>query len=163
VLSATLCLVSAHRLAEDGPHLLRRAPAPIGQVDLVVAAARPQSPGCGEVVQPGNVRALVGVGTAVHELDAGPSSKRSTRTRPATAGPSFFAILANAASYPVSFSVDYPDRDLDRTTSALRIFTVIPIAIVLGAVAGGTWEWSSGNGPRGSPRARAGCCSSARS
>jgi hypothetical protein len=39
--------------------------------------------------------------------------------------------------YPVSFSVDYPDRDLNRVTSALRIFTVIPIAIVLGAVAGG--------------------------
>ena len=48
----------------------------------------------------------------------------------------------DGASYPVTFSVDYPDRDLDRTTSAVRIFTVIPIAIVLGAVAGGTWEWS---------------------
>jgi Domain of unknown function (DUF4389) len=49
----------------------------------------------------------------------------------------------------VTFSVDYPDRDLDRTTSALRIFTVIPIAIVLGAVAGGTWEWSYSNGAKG--------------
>jgi len=34
--------------------------------------------------------------------------------------------------YPVTFSVDYPDRDLDRMTSAFRIFTVIPIAIVFG-------------------------------
>ena len=35
--------------------------------------------------------------------------------------------------YPVSFSVDYPDRSLDRVSSAFRIFWVIPIAIILGA------------------------------
>jgi hypothetical protein len=52
-------------------------------------------------------------------------------------------------AYPVSFSVDYPDRYLNRITSALRIFTVIPIAIVLGAVAGGTWQWSYQNGASG--------------
>ena len=55
----------------------------------------------------------------------------------------------DAVPYPVSFSVDYPDRDLDRVTSIFRIFTVIPIGIVLGAVAGGTWEWSYGNGTTG--------------
>jgi hypothetical protein len=38
--------------------------------------------------------------------------------------------------YPVNFSVDYPDRALNRLTSAFRIFTVIPIAIVLGMVEG---------------------------
>jgi hypothetical protein len=38
--------------------------------------------------------------------------------------------------YPVRFSVEYPDRDLNRLTTALRIFTVIPIAIVLGSIAG---------------------------
>jgi hypothetical protein len=37
--------------------------------------------------------------------------------------------------YPLTFSVDYPDRELDRLTTFFRIFTVIPIAIVLGAVA----------------------------
>jgi Domain of unknown function (DUF4389) len=36
--------------------------------------------------------------------------------------------------YPVSFSVDYPDRLLDRGTSAFRIFMVIPIAIILGGL-----------------------------
>jgi hypothetical protein len=36
--------------------------------------------------------------------------------------------------HPVRFSVDYPDRPLDRLTSAFRIFTVIPIAIVLGTI-----------------------------
>ncbi|HWV24716.1 MAG TPA: DUF4389 domain-containing protein [Thermomicrobiales bacterium] len=43
--------------------------------------------------------------------------------------------------YPVRFSVDYPDRQLNRVTTLLRIFTIIPIAIVLGAVNGGTWQW----------------------
>ncbi len=55
----------------------------------------------------------------------------------------------DGTSHPVSFSVDYPDRELDRLTSFLRIITVIPIAIVLGAVAGGTWEWSYPNGATG--------------
>jgi hypothetical protein len=44
--------------------------------------------------------------------------------------------------YPVRFSVDYPDRELNRLTSALRIFTVIPIAIVLASIGG---YWGSGN------------------
>ncbi|MDR3035031.1 MAG: DUF4389 domain-containing protein [Kitasatospora sp.] len=44
--------------------------------------------------------------------------------------------------YPATFSVDYPDRPLDRLSTAFRIFLVIPIAIVLGAVSGGTWQWS---------------------
>ena len=55
----------------------------------------------------------------------------------------------DGTSYPVSFSVGYPDRELDRLTSLFRIFTVIPIGIVLGAVAGGTWEWSYPNGATG--------------
>jgi Domain of unknown function (DUF4389) len=44
--------------------------------------------------------------------------------------------------YPVQFSVDYPGQPLDRLSTAFRIFLVIPIAIVLGAVSGGTWQWS---------------------
>jgi hypothetical protein len=40
--------------------------------------------------------------------------------------------------YPLTFDVSYPDRDLDRLTTGLRIFTVIPIAIVLGALSGGS-------------------------
>jgi hypothetical protein len=49
-------------------------------------------------------------------------------------------------TYPVEFSVDYPDRSLNRLTSAFRIFVAIPILIVLGTVSGGTWQWSSGRG-----------------
>ena len=55
----------------------------------------------------------------------------------------------DGVSYPVSFSVDYPDRDLDRMTSFFRIFTIIPIGIVLASVAGGTWQWTYGNGAAG--------------
>src|SRR5580765_1802192 len=49
-------------------------------------------------------------------------------------------------TYPVQFSIDYPDRALDRVTTAFRIFVAIPILIVLGAVSGGTWQWSTQNG-----------------
>ena len=46
--------------------------------------------------------------------------------------------------HPVRFSVEYPDRPLDRLATAFRIFTVIPIAIVLGSIGGysGGWEGS---------------------
>jgi Domain of unknown function (DUF4389) len=46
--------------------------------------------------------------------------------------------------YPVQFAVDYPDRPLNRLTTFFRIFTVIPIAIVLGTVSGQTWGSSDG-------------------
>jgi hypothetical protein len=46
-------------------------------------------------------------------------------------------------TYPVQFSVDYPDRPLDRVTTLLRIFMIVPILIVLGGVSGGTWRWST--------------------
>jgi Domain of unknown function (DUF4389) len=49
---------------------------------------------------------------------------------------------------PVRFSVSYPDRELNRLTSALRIFTVIPIGIVLASIGGFTASVS-----QGSPRA----------
>jgi hypothetical protein len=45
----------------------------------------------------------------------------------------------------VQFDVDYPDRELNRLTTFFRIFTVIPIAIVLGAVDGGS-SWSNNAG-----------------
>ena len=39
-------------------------------------------------------------------------------------------------SYPVQFDVEYPERELDRLTTAFRIFMVIPIAIVLATLGG---------------------------
>jgi hypothetical protein len=38
--------------------------------------------------------------------------------------------------HPVRFSAEYPDRPLDRLSTAFRIFTVIPIAIVLSSIGG---------------------------
>jgi uncharacterized protein DUF4389 len=46
-------------------------------------------------------------------------------------------------AHPVRFSVDYPDRELNRVTTAFRIFTVIPIAIVLGAIGGYSARWGT--------------------
>jgi hypothetical protein len=48
-------------------------------------------------------------------------------------------------SHPVRFSVDYPDRPLNRLTTALRIFTAIPILIVLGSIQGYSSSWSGGD------------------
>jgi Domain of unknown function (DUF4389) len=53
-------------------------------------------------------------------------------------------------AYPVQFSVEYPDRDLDRLTTAFRIFMIIPIAIVLALVGGASGpppEAYGGDGP----------------
>jgi hypothetical protein len=38
--------------------------------------------------------------------------------------------------YPVKFSVDYPDRDLNRLTSFFRLFMLIPIAILFASITG---------------------------
>jgi hypothetical protein len=40
-------------------------------------------------------------------------------------------------TYPLSFDVPYPDRDLNRVSTGFRIFAVIPIAIVLVLLGGG--------------------------
>ncbi|TMM09567.1 MAG: DUF4389 domain-containing protein [Actinobacteria bacterium] len=49
------------------------------------------------------------------------------------------------APYPVSFSVDYPDRDLNRLTTGLRIFTAIPIVALLATIGGGySARWGGG-------------------
>jgi hypothetical protein len=49
-------------------------------------------------------------------------------------------------AYPVRFSVDHPDRELNRLTTFFRLFIAIPILIVLASVSGGTWEWSYEHG-----------------
>jgi hypothetical protein len=62
--------------------------------------------------------------------------------------------METQAQYPVQFSVAYPDRDLNRLTTAFRIFVAIPILIVLGAVGGGEtyasanddWQFAAGAG-----------------
>jgi Domain of unknown function (DUF4389) len=46
--------------------------------------------------------------------------------------------------YPVQFSVEYPDRDLNRLTTAFRIFVAIPILIVAGTIGGEQAGWDAG-------------------
>ncbi len=48
--------------------------------------------------------------------------------------------------HPVHLAIDYPDRALNRVTSAFRIFTVIPIAIVLGSIGGYSARWGASEG-----------------
>ena len=43
-------------------------------------------------------------------------------------------------AYPVQFDVEYPDRPLDRLTTAFRLIVAIPILIVLGLVSGSDWN-----------------------
>ncbi|MCU1455339.1 MAG: hypothetical protein JWN46_3485 [Acidimicrobiales bacterium] len=49
-------------------------------------------------------------------------------------------------THPVRFTVDYPDRSLDRLTTAFRLVAAIPILVVLASVSGGTWQWAQRNG-----------------
>jgi hypothetical protein len=60
------------------------------------------------------------------------------------------------AGYPVQFSVEYPDRELNRLVTAFRIIVAIPILIVLGAVSNGWAGWGWGDWEGGGFAAGAG-------
>jgi hypothetical protein len=47
--------------------------------------------------------------------------------------------------YPVQFSVDFPDRDLNRLTTAFRVIVAIPILILAATVGGQETSWGSGH------------------
>jgi hypothetical protein len=51
------------------------------------------------------------------------------------------------SAHPLEFDVEYPDRDLDRLTTAFRLFTAIPIMIVLASI-GGVTTVATGAGTR---------------
>ncbi len=57
------------------------------------------------------------------------------------------------APYPLTFSVDYPDRPLDRLSTGLRFLWIIPIGVIASLLASGTisiesqnysWSWAAG-------------------
>jgi hypothetical protein len=50
---------------------------------------------------------------------------------------------STSPAYPVTLAIDYPDRPLNRLTTGLRMFTVIPIVIILSLVTGGTLDLST--------------------
>jgi hypothetical protein len=59
------------------------------------------------------------------------------------------AYTHGGGQYPVQFSVEYPDRDLDRLTTAFRIIVAIPIIIVMAALGSGEWGGGWGDGSPG--------------
>ena len=50
----------------------------------------------------------------------------------------------DSTPYPASLEIDYPDRSLNRVTTFFRVFTVIPIAIVLGSLSHSEYVVDSG-------------------
>ena len=61
-------------------------------------------------------------------------------------------MAVQTVPYPVTLSMDYPDRKLNRLTSFFRIFTIIPIGIVCALLSGATSQrwgglgWGVGTG-----------------
>jgi hypothetical protein len=55
-------------------------------------------------------------------------------------------MATRPTTYPVQLSVDYPDRPLNRLTSAFRIFVALPILAVLSSVSGPTYSSSYSRG-----------------
>jgi hypothetical protein len=62
---------------------------------------------------------------------------------------------AGNTAYPVTFSVDYPERELNRLTTGFRLIVAIPILIVLAALGGegahygNQQSWAFGGGAGG--------------
>jgi hypothetical protein len=52
------------------------------------------------------------------------------------------------ASYPVTLKIDLPGKELNRLTTAFRLFMLVPIAIVIGLLAGATAGWNWGGAGR---------------
>ncbi|MFC1932260.1 DUF4389 domain-containing protein [Chloroflexota bacterium] len=63
-------------------------------------------------------------------------------------------MAQTTTAYPMSLSVDYPDRALNRLTTFFRAFTIIPILIILSLIASSSyageaatnwrWEYTAG-------------------
>src|SRR2546430_16972858 len=45
--------------------------------------------------------------------------------------------------YPVNFTVEYPDRDLNRLTTGFRLIVAIPILILAASIGHGEASWGS--------------------
>src|ERR671926_120298 len=55
-------------------------------------------------------------------------------------------MMQQAVSYPVRFSVEYPERDLNRLTTFFRLVMAIPILVLAGTVGGTVWNWTTDQG-----------------
>ena len=52
---------------------------------------------------------------------------------------------ARTRPHPVAVAIEYPDRKLNRVSTLFRLFTVLPIALVLAAIVGVTTQGSGGS------------------
>ena len=55
------------------------------------------------------------------------------------------STTSGGGDYPLTFAVDYPDRPLDRLSTAFRIITIIPIAILAALLEGGSFAANAGD------------------
>ncbi|MFC1872794.1 DUF4389 domain-containing protein [Chloroflexota bacterium] len=55
-------------------------------------------------------------------------------------------VAVTSKVYPVQLSIDYPDRNLNRLTTFFRIFTVIPIAIIIFLLTSGNYGGNAESG-----------------
>jgi len=55
-------------------------------------------------------------------------------------------MAGTSTGYPVQLSIDYPDRNLNRLTSFFRIFTVIPIVIIICLLTSGNYGGTAEGG-----------------
>ena len=53
-------------------------------------------------------------------------------------------MAETSTAYPVHLSIDYPDRNLNRLTTFFRIFTAIPIVIIIGLLSSAEFGWEGG-------------------
>src|SRR5918912_2118091 len=58
-------------------------------------------------------------------------------------------MITGIPTYPVQFSVDYPNRELDRLTTFFRPIVAVPILLGLGAISGATGRYGRASGTTG--------------
>ena len=54
------------------------------------------------------------------------------------------STTGDGGGYPLTFAVDYPQRSLNRLSTAFRIITVIPVAILAALLEGGSFASNAG-------------------
>jgi hypothetical protein len=67
-------------------------------------------------------------------------------------GPPAGTLSTAPEPYPVDVRIEYQDRELNRTTTFFRLFTVIPIAVIVALLAGGASrhaDWGAAVGAAG--------------
>jgi hypothetical protein len=51
-------------------------------------------------------------------------------------------MVKTTANYPASLTIDYPEKPLNRLTTAFRLFVAVPILIICALLVGTSFNWS---------------------